>query len=510
MTDLAAYIAGQRGPLLDALLRHVVLVAASTTIAIAAGLPLGILAVRRPRVGAPLLALASVAQTIPSLALLGFLIPVPYVGGIGPRAAIVALVFYGLLPIVQTTVAGLRSIERSILEAADALGMTPRQRLWRVELPLALPSILAGVRVATVAGIGTATIAAAIGAGGLGHYIFRGLAMVDATVILAGAIPIALLAILADGLLALIGRSLRPETPPVRRRRLLIPLGAAAALAVAALAWPHGGGAPPVVVGSKNFTEQVILGELVAQALEAAGLPVERRLNLGGTFICDRAVATGEIDVYVEYTGTALTAIFREPVQHDPRAVLALVRERYAGTGRTVLEPLGFDNTFAILVRRDAAEALGLVTIGDLSRVADRFQPGFGYEFVEREDGWTGLSHAYGLRFAKPPQTMDLGLTYQALARGEVDVIAGDRTAGLIDALDLLVLEDDRRYFPPYEAVPVVFTPTLMREPRLGEALRALGGAISAHEMRRMNDAVDRGKRSPAEVAREWRLTNDD
>lgn len=509
MTDLAAYVAANRSALLDALLRHVVIVAASTTIAIAAGLPLGVLAVRRPRLGAPLLGLASVAQTIPSLALLGFLIPIPYVGGIGPRAAIVALVFYGLLPIVQTTAAGLRSIDRSILEAADALGMMPRQRLWRVELPLALPSIVAGIRVATVAGIGTATIAAAIGAGGLGHYIFRGLAMVDSTVILAGAIPIALLAIAADALLATIGRSLRPETPPAARRRLLIPLGTAAAIAVAALSWP-GGGDRPVVVGSKAFTEQVILGELVAQTLEAAGLPVERRLNLGGTFICDRALAAGEIDVYVEYTGTALAAIFREPVQHDPQAVLALVREHYAASGRTVLEPLGFDNTFAILVRRDAAEQLGLVTIGDLVRVSDRFQPGFGYEFVEREDGWAGLSQAYGLRFTKPPQTMDLGLTYQALARGEVDVIAGDRTAGLIDALDLVVLEDDRRYFPPYEAAPVVFTPTLMREPRLGDALRALGGAISADEMRRMNDAVDRGKRSPAEVVRQWRLTNDD
>src|SRR4051812_31207631 len=330
--------------------QHVGLVVLSTAAALALAVPLGIISAKRPRLGAPLLGFANLVQTIPSLALFGFLLPLPFVGGIGPRAAIVALVLYGVLPIMRTTVAGFQGIDPAVREAALAMGMRPVQRLRLVELPLAWPSMLAGLRVATVVGVGTATIAAAIGAGGLGEYIFRGLSMVDPVVILAGAVPSAALALLADGALALLQRRTH------RRRERAFGTAIAAALVVVAVAGLSlaltSRRTSAIVVGSKNFTEQIILGELMAEALERyGGLTVDRRLNLGGTFICDRAVRAGEVDVYVEYTGTALSAIFKQPVARDRGAVLETVRERYAATARAMLSPLGFNNTFAMLVR---------------------------------------------------------------------------------------------------------------------------------------------------------------
>ena len=471
--------------------RHVVLVAVSTSIAVLIGIPAGIVAAHRPRIGRPILAVANITQTIPSLALLGFLLPIPLIGGVGPRIAVVALIVYALLPIIRTTAAGLKSIDHTLIEAGVAMGMTPRQLLRIVELPLAMPSIVAGIRVATVVGVGTATIAAAVGAGGLGEYIFRGLSMVDPIVILAGAIPAALLAVVADGSLTWVERALSPG----RQRRAFdrpMVLGAGVVLALLVIgSVAFRATADAVVIGSKNFTEQVLLGELLAQTLEREGVPVERRLNLGGTFICDRGVRSGDIDAYVEYTGTALTAIFHERTGRHPDAVLARTRELYAKSGVSLLEPLGFNNTFAILVRRADAEALRLRTIGDLRAVEHRWSPGFGYEFIEREDGYRGLAAAYDLHFAREPRVLDLTLMYRALASGDVDVIAGDATSGLIDALDLEILQDDRGYFPPYQAVPVIRTAVLLRYPAVGVALRKITGRISEEDMRAMNYAVD-------------------
>jgi osmoprotectant transport system permease protein len=483
--------------------QHIALVLVSTTAAVAVGVPLGIVAARKPRVGGPLAALASVVQTIPSLALFGFLLPLPLVGGIGARTALVALTLYALLPVIRTTAAGLRSIDAAILEAADAMGMTPMQRLWQVELPLAFPSIIAGIRVSAVVGVGTVTIAAAIGAGGLGEYIYRGLSMVDATVILAGAIPVAALALSIDGLLYAAARWRMSRR---RRGRKVAPAAAAiAALAGIGLAATAYSADERIVVGSKNFTEQVILGELMAQAIERyAGLPVDRRLNLGGTFICDRALQTGDIDLYVEYSGTALTAVFKRPVQRDPAAVREDIRVRYADTGRTMLSPLGFNNTFAILVRGADARARGLSRLSQLGGYAPTWRAGFGYEFLEREDGYRGLASTYGLQFSGVPRVMDLTLIYRALAQGEVDVIAGDATAGLIDALGLAALEDDRQYFPPYEAVPIVHAPTLLRYPQIASALSRVSGRVSSAEMRRMNYAVDGERQDPVAVVRQF------
>jgi osmoprotectant transport system permease protein len=483
--------------------QHVLLAGLSTLVAAACAVPLGIASAHRPRLGAPLVAVANAVQTVPSLAMFGFLLPLPVLGGIGSRTAIVALTLYALLPILRTTITGITGIDASVREAGVALGMTPRQLLWQIEIPLAIPSILSGLRIAAVLAVGSATIAAAVGAGGLGEYIYRGLAMVDTTVILAGAIPAAALALLVDGALWWTQRHFGRRRATRTMRGPLVAAGGAAVIALtawAAVAWRT---RDVVVVGSKNFAEQLVLGEIVAQTLERdGGVGVDRRLNLGGTLICDRALIAGDIDVYVEYTGTALTAVFGQPIGTSRADVTRTVRDLYSRTGRTLLAPLGFDNTFAMLVRGKDARARGLRSIDDAAREAPGWRAAFGYEFLDRPDGYTGLARTYGIRLAEPPSAMDLSLTYRALAAGKVDLIAGDATSGLIRALDLVALEDTRSYFPPYDAVPIARSETLLRHPQVRRAIEGLGGRVTAAHMREMNYRVEALRQPPADVAR--------
>ncbi len=261
-----------------------------------------------------------------------------------------------------------------------------------------------------------------------------------------------------------------------------------------------------VVVASKNFTEQTILAELVAQQIERrTDARVERRFYLGGTFVCHRAIVSGEVDIYVEYTGTALTAILELPPIHDPDTVYATVRDEYARRFELAWgQPLGFNNTFAILVRGEDARRLGLTTISQAAAYTPDWRAGFGYEFMEREDGFDGLAETYGLEFAETPRTMDLGLTYRALADGQVDLIAGNSTDGLIEALDLVQLQDDRAYFPPYYAAPIIRPGVLVRHPEVGAALDELAGRLSDDEMRRLNYLVDVEHRDVPRVVAEW------
>jgi len=261
-----------------------------------------------------------------------------------------------------------------------------------------------------------------------------------------------------------------------------------------------------IVVGSKNFTESDLLAEIVAQQIERrAGISVERRLHLGGTFVCHQAITTGAIDLYVEYTGTAFTAILKQPPIANPDSVWRFVKAAYARQFRLRwTAPFGFNNTFAILVRHADATRYHLSTISDLARVAPRWKAGFGYEFLERADGFPGLARVYGIQFSQPPTAMDLGLTIRALAGGKVDVIAGNSTDGQIAALDLVQLTDDRGYFPPYQAAPVIRTAVFERYPAVAAALDELGGKISEPEMRRLNGLADVEHRDIAEIARDW------
>ena len=479
-----------RSEMFQLTLEHLVMVGVSILIATGIGLPLGIIMTRHSRLGRPIMTIANVVQTVPSLALFGFLIPLPFIGGIGARTAIVALVLYSLLPIIRNTFTGISGVDPAIREAGRGMGMTDAQLLWKVEIPLSLGVIFAGIRVATVIAVGVATIAAAVGAGGLGMYIFRGVSMVDSRVILAGAIPAAALALIADFGLGAIERRFSK-------------LFCVVLLCVALTSCSH---SDRIVVGSKNFTEQVILGELVAQQIERkTHLEVDRRLNLGGTLVCHDALIAGQIDTYVEYTGTGLTAILKAPPSTDSTNVYEMVKAAYSS--RFALdwtEPLGFNDTFAIIIRKDEAQRLGLKTISDAAPYTSKWTAGFGYEFMEREDGYPGLAKAYSLRFPAIPRVMDLGLTYKAAAEHQVDFIAGNSTDGLIDALGLTVLEDDRHYFAPYDAAPVLRDVVAKKHPEVREALKELGGKVSAEQMRRMNYAVDGEHHDVKEVVRDF------
>ena len=508
--SLLDFFIRNRSEVLQLTFEHLLLVLLATGAAAVVGIPVGIVLTRRAALAKPVLAVANVLQTIPSLALFGFLIPILGSYGIGRVPAIIALFLYSLLPIIRNTFTGINGVDPAVREAARGMGMTDWQMLTQVELPLALNVIVAGVRVATVISVGTATIAAAIGAGGLGTYIFRGLRTVDRTLILAGAVPAAIMALGADFALGSLERLLSPGSAAGSQSRRKWVLGISGiAISVALVLFLIAGalskGGARVVVGSKDFTESRILAELIAQTIEArTDIKVEQATELSGD-LCHRELVAGQIDMYAEYTGTAFTAILKHQPISDPRAVYDRVKTDYQSHFKLEwLEPLGFNNTFAILVRGEAARRLRLRTISDASRYAPQWRAGFGQDFMSRQDGYPGFARTYGLRFGEPPREMDLSLSYQALANGQVDLIAGNSTDGLIDKLGLVQLEDDRHYFPPYEAAPVIRRDTLERYPRLADAINSLAGKITNEQVRQLNYAVDAEKRDVKEVVREF------
>ena len=491
---------------------HLFLVFVSTALAVLIGVPLGILLTRRESLQTPVLGIANILQTIPSLALFGLLIPIAYIGGIGARTAIIALTLYSFLPIIRNTVTGISGVDRKIKEAATAMGMTDFQILRAVELPLAAPVILTGIRVAVVIAVGVATIAAAVGAGGLGTYIFRGLRQNDNNLLLAGAVFSALLALLADFALGQIEKiyqlkNLRNETSGARRKFVA---GGAAALIALIFAVPFvanfasansASSSQTIRVGSKDFTESVILAEIIAQLLEKRGITVERQFELGGNLAHD-ALLSNNLDVYPEYTGTAYTAILKHQPITDTAKVYDDTKSEYAEKyNLTVSPPLGFSNDFAILVRGETARKNNLKTVSDAVPISRNWQAGFGQDFMSRADGYRGFARAYKFDFAKQPREMDLSLTYRALQSGELDLIAGNSTDGLIAALDLFELADDRKFFPPYQAV---FIARHNKAEILNETFKQLKNAISTDEMRKLNYAVDGEKRQPREVAENW------
>jgi len=509
---LTEFVSRNVGELVTLTLEHLFLVAVSTGIAILIGVPLGILLTRKPALSKPVLGFANIMQTVPSLALFGFLIPlniylfhVKILGGIGARTAIVALVLYALLPIIRNTFTGIQSVDPAIRDAGRGMGMTDRQLLFQVELPLALGVIIAGVRVATVICVGTATIAAAIDAGGLGRYIFRGLRANDNVLILAGAVPAALIAIAADLALGYFEKTIQLGRRTREWAKKLFVSGIVVFLVgICVVYFVFGKSSGRIAVGSKDFTEQVILGEILAQTIEnKTGLQVARRFDLGGN-LAHEALVAGEIDVYVEYTGTALLAILKSQPITDPAEVLRRVKDEYARRFQLEwTEPLGFNNTFAVLVRAEDAKKFNLKTISDAAKISAQWRAGFGQDFMSRADGYPGFARIYGFHFEEIRE-MDLSLTYRALAEKQVDLIAGNSTDGLISRYGLLQLEDDRHYFPPYDAVPVVRRATLEQHPEIRDALRQLDGILTVAEMRKLNYAVDGEKRLAREVAREF------
>ena len=506
MPEWLAY-AADRGPeLLRRTAEHLAMTGGALAASTAIGVPLGVLASRGRVARSVVLGTVGVLQTVPSLALLAILLVV--CGRIGVVPAVIALTVYGLLPIVRNTVEGLAAVPRASVAAADALGMTRPQKLWQVELPLALPSIVAGVRTAAVIGVGVATLAAFIGAGGLGQFINRGLSLNDVRLLLLGAVPAAVLALLVDGSIGALAWGLRPlrrhERRGVRGKLRWPAMAAPAVLGLVAIAATQAGGpAAAVVVGSKKFSEQYVLGEMMAILIEERlGVRAERRFDLGGTLICHEALLAGEIDLYPEYSGTALLAILDEDPPTDAEAAWRTVRPAYEQLGLTWLPPFGFDNTYVLTTRRADAEANGWAALSDLRGDAPKMDAGFESEFFGRPDGYPKLK-SLGLRFGTAAD-MEAGLMYQAVRDGQVDVVAAYTTDGRIERYGLAALKDDLGAFPPYEAAAVVRQETLDRLPGLRAALTELSGRLDAATMRRLNAAVDIDGRDAADVAEEW------
>jgi osmoprotectant transport system permease protein len=487
---------------------HLLLVFLSTLFAVAVGVPLGILLTRRKYLQAPVLGVANILQTVPSLALFGLLIPLPFIGGIGAKTAIIVLTLYSLLPVIRNTMTGILNIDGKVREAAQAMGMTDWQILKMVELPLAAPVILTGIRLAVVISVGVATIAAAVGAGGLGTYIFRGLRQNDNNLLLQGAIFSALLALLADFIIGQLEKLFDFKERKTKTRRTFILIGAAALILAfvgfnlrQGVANQSPASAEKVRVGSKDFTESIILAEILAQMLEKRGIAVERKYELGGNLAHD-ALLANQIDVYPEYTGTAYTAILKHPPITDTERVYAQTKNEYAEKfDLNVGPPLGFSNDFAILIRGEEAKKLNVKTISEAVPFSKNWQAGFGQDFMSRADGYPGFAKAYNFQFTKQPREMDLSLTYRALAAKQIDIIAGNSTDGLISALDLFQLEDDKHYFPPYQAV---FIARQAESDVLQETLEKLKNSISTDEMRRLNYETDGNKRAPKDVVTEW------
>jgi osmoprotectant transport system permease protein len=478
--------------------------------------PAGILITRRRALEAPLLGLASVIQTIPSLALLAIMVPAlalasawlePALGlslpAIGALPALVALTLYATLPILRNTVVGIAGVDPAVIEAARGVGMSGREQLLRVELPLALPVVVAGVRTATVWVVGAATLSTPVGATSLGNYIFSGLQTRNFSAVWLGCVASAALALLLDGVVRVLEAGLRE-----RRRGLvgaaavgLAVLGAGAGLGGLVA---RGAAAGAVTVGSKTFTEQYVLSEIVAGVVEARTPRRARAVqSLGSTVLFD-ALAQGEIDAYVDYSGTLWATLLGRRGLPDDRDEVRREVERWlaAEHGIRVAAALGFENAYALAVRGGQARELGLGAIGDLAPLAPSLEIGGDYEFFVRPE-WKAVREAYGLRF-RAQRSMDSSLMYEALARGEVDVISAFSTDGRIAALDLRVLADDRRAIPPYDALVLVGARIAREAPDVLAALGRLDGAIDADAMRRMNAAVDRDGRAPGAVAREF------
>ena len=492
---------------------HLVLTGASAGVAVLIGVPLGIYITRRAVVRGPVLGLTNVIMTIPSLAMLAFLLPFL---GIGLKPAVVALTLYALLPIVRNTYTGLSGVSDDVIEAAEGMGFTRSQRLFMVELPLALPVLVAGVRMAAVICVGIATLSSFIGAGGLGDFINRGLALNNNRLILLGAIPAAILALIIDAFVGsletLLSRGLKP---PREKTRAKVVLGFVSVLIIAAMvmAWrvqaQHSktlGSGATIQIGTKEFSESYILGHMMGLLIEDKTELNVNQLALGGTMICHQALINGEIDIYPEYTGTALMAILEHDVITDPPEVYKLVSRIYPERfGATWLAPFGVNNAYTITVRREDAEKYGWKKVSDLAPMADQLTAGFEPEFNERPDGYPGLRKLYGFAFGTMNE-MDPGLMYSAIAEGKVDVICAFATDGRIPAYDLQVLEDDRQFFPPYFAAPLVRTEILERYPEVRRALAPLGNLIDNRTMQKLNYEVDEKKRPPVDVAREFLL----
>lgn len=493
--------------ILQLTLQHINLTVTSILISIIIGVPLGIIISRVKPIAKSILGFVNIVQAIPSMALLGLLVPVL---GIGSKPAIFAVVIYSLLPIVKNTYLGLSSIDQAVIESANGIGLTKNQILFKIQLPLALPIIMGGIRISAVTAVGLMTLAAFIGAGGLGYLVFSGVQTVNNMMILQGAIPSCILALIVDYIfskieIAVTPKGLNPSKSKKNPIALKVIIIIAIIIALITSSSMFFNKKNTIAIGGKNYTEQLILVNIFSDlAEEYTDLNVERKLNLGGTLVAFNALKSNELDMYVDYTGTMLVNILNEdPIKDSETAYNQVQKEMKDRYNLKLLKPLGFNNTYTLAMMPEVAKKYNIESITDLKNNIDNFVSSPTLEFVNREDGLIGLSKEYDIDF-KNVKAMDGSIRYNALSKGDSQIIDAFSTDGLIKKFNLKILEDDKNFFVPYYACPLVNEETLEKYPELEDVFNMLAGKINEQDMIDLNYQVDELGKTPEEVSRNF------
>jgi osmoprotectant transport system permease protein len=499
MSSFISVFQKRQGILLETIWEHLQISLLSLVIAIVIAVPLGLFLTRYKKVAEPIIGMSAVMQTVPSLAVLAFLIPF---FGIGTTPAVIALTAYGLLPILRNTYTGVEEVNPALKEAATGMGMNSLKRLTKVELPIAMPVIMAGVRTSMVLIVGTTTIAALIGAGGLGELILLGLDRgADINLILLGAIPAALLAIALDFILRGFEKVSKHAGVKSFITMLII-----AALVVAGPFLFNKGKQPDIVIGAKLGSEPTILIHMYKLLIEdGTNLTVLLEPGLGKTDFNFSALKQGSIDIYPEFSGTAIVSLLGEEAEsNNAQEVYEQARKGMEEVYHMAfLQPMEYNNTYTVATTKEIADKYDLEEIGDLRNIEDRITAGFTLEFKDRQDGYAGMQEVYNLHL-KNIRTMEPGIRQEALLKKEVDIIDGYATDSYMAALDLVTLEDPEHLFPPYQGAPLLKKDTLKKHPELEGILNQLGGMITDEEMREMNYLVDYEDHSPKKVAEQF------
>lgn len=514
--NLFQYFIQSKEQIITLSIEHIKLTFLSVGLAILIGVPLGILISYIKKLNKPVLGTANVIQAIPSMALLGFAIPFL---GIGTLPAVVMVILYSLLPIIKNTYTGIQNINPLTLEAARGIGLTKMQILRKVQLPLALPVIMAGVRISAVTAVGLMTMAAFIGAGGLGFLVFSGIRTVNNNQILAGAVPACMLALLVDYLVGLIEKLVTPislqsitgskekQKKAVRRRKLILAFSAMGLIVLLIFSSLSGIERNKKVIrfGGKDFTEQHILVHMFSDLIEdRTDIRVERKVNLGGTQVNFSALKSGAIDLYVDYSGTAYGDTLNYPPISDMEQVYETVKSDFKEKFNIeVLKQIGFNNTYVLAVTEETAEKYQLKTISDLGRVASELKAGTTLEFLNREDGLIGIMRHYNFNF-RDTVGLDSSPRYLALTSKETDVVDAFSTDGLLKKFELVTLEDDKNFFPPYYAIPLVRGEILEEYPEIIPVVEELGEKLTNDIMVELNYKVDELQMEPDIVAAQF------
>ncbi len=496
MNELFTTLSDRKGELLRTIIEHIQISFIALFIAILIAVPLGIALTKTKRLSEIVMNIAAVLQTIPSLALLGLMIPI---FGIGRVPAIIALVVYALLPILRNTYTGIQEVDPSLIEAAKGIGMKPMRRLTKVELPIAMPVIMAGIRTAMVLIIGTATLAALIGAGGLGDLILLGIDRNNTSLILIGAIPAALLAIIFDLVLRFMEK--------LSYKKLLITIGIIVLIILLAIVVPlFGKKGDNITLAGKLGSEPSIITNMYKILIEdEIDDTVDVKDGMGKTSFLFNALKSDDIDGYLEFTGTVLGELTKEDLKSKKENAVynqakQSLEKKY---DMTMLKPMKYNNTYALAVKKDFAKEHHIKTIGDLQKVEDQLKPGFTMEFNDRPDGYKAVAKAYDLNLSNIKK-MEPKLRYTAVEKGDINLIDAYSTDAELKQYNMVVLEDDKHVFPPYQGAPLFKEKFLKEHPEIKKPLNKLAGKISDEEMQEMNYKVTVKNEDPYKVAKQY------